>query len=42
VYRTADTTRVLSALLAAGTLTRVPERGRLSGDVLVELAASKP
>jgi hypothetical protein len=42
VYRTADTTRVLSALLAAGTLTRVPERGRLSGDVLVELAATKP
>jgi hypothetical protein len=38
VYRTSDATRVLTALLTAGTLTRTPERGRLSGDVMVRLA----
>jgi hypothetical protein len=36
VYRASDTVRVLSALLTAGTVARTPERGRLSGDVLIE------
>lgn len=35
VYRASDTVRVLNALLAAGTVTRDPERGRLGGDVLI-------
>lgn len=37
VYRAADTVRVLTALLAAGAVTRSPERGRLSGDVVIGL-----
>lgn len=37
VYRAADTVRVLNALLAAGTVTRAPERGRLGGDVVIAL-----
>jgi hypothetical protein len=35
VYRAADTVRVLTALLSAGAVTRTPERGRLSGDVVI-------
>lgn len=35
VYRAADTTRVLTALLSAGLVTRDPEHGRLSGDVVI-------
>ncbi|GAA4704041.1 hypothetical protein [Phytohabitans rumicis] len=35
VYRAADTVRVLTALLSAGAVRRTPERGRLSGDVLI-------
>ncbi|MFI5491498.1 hypothetical protein [Actinoplanes sp. NPDC051859] len=35
VYRAADATRVLHALLDAGTVTRRPEHGRLGGDVLI-------
>ncbi|MFC0527257.1 hypothetical protein [Phytohabitans kaempferiae] len=38
VYRAADTVRVLSALLTAGTVTRDPERGRLGGDVVIALS----
>jgi hypothetical protein len=37
VYRASDTVRVLNALLAAGTVTRDPERGRLGGDVVIAL-----
>ncbi|MDQ7906037.1 hypothetical protein RB614_16105 [Phytohabitans sp. ZYX-F-186] len=37
VYRATDTVRVLTALLAAGTVTRTPDRGRLGGDVLITL-----
>jgi hypothetical protein len=37
VYRAADTVRVLNALLAAGAVTRDPERGRLGGDVVIAL-----
>lgn len=37
VYRASDTVRVLNALLAAGTVTRAPERGRLGGDVVIAL-----
>lgn len=40
VYRSADTTRVLTALLTAGLISRTPERGRLGGDVLIELSAT--
>jgi hypothetical protein len=40
VYRSADASRVLHALLAAGALRRSPERGRLAGDVLVSLGPS--
>jgi hypothetical protein len=35
IYRAADTVRVLTVLLAAGAVTRDPERGRLSGDVVI-------
>jgi hypothetical protein len=35
VYRAADATRVLQALLTAGAVTRRPERGRLGGDVVI-------
>lgn len=35
VYRAADATRVLQALLAAGAVTRRPEHGRLGGDVVI-------
>lgn len=38
VYRPSDTTRVLTALLTAGVVTRQPERGRLGGDVLISAA----
>jgi hypothetical protein len=38
VYRATDATRVLTALLAGGLITRSPERGRLSGDVRIGLA----
>lgn len=34
-YRASDATRVLTALLAAGALSRQPERGRLGGDVVI-------
>ncbi len=37
VYRASDTVRVLGALLTAGTVTRTPEPGRLSGDVVISL-----
>ncbi|GAA4472610.1 hypothetical protein [Phytohabitans houttuyneae] len=37
VYRASDTVRVLNALLAAGTVTRDPDRGRLGGDVVIAL-----
>jgi hypothetical protein len=35
VYRAADTTRVLTALLSAGLIARNPAHGRLSGDVVI-------
>jgi hypothetical protein len=35
IFRASDTVRVLTALLAAGAVTRSPERGRLVGDVLI-------
>lgn len=35
VYRAADATRVLHALLTAGSVTRRPEHGRLGGDVVI-------
>ncbi len=35
IFRPSDTVRVVTALLAAGTVTRRPEHGRLSGDVLI-------
>jgi hypothetical protein len=38
VYRAADTTSVVTALLKAGQITRSPEAGRLSGDVLIAKA----
>lgn len=38
VYRAADATRVLQALLAAGSVTRRPEHGRLGGDVVIAAA----
>jgi hypothetical protein len=37
VYRTADATRALTALLTAGTVSRRPEHGRLTGDVIIGL-----
>jgi hypothetical protein len=38
VYRAADATRVLQTLLAAGSVTRRPEHGRLGGDVVIAAA----
>lgn len=38
VYRSADATRVLQTLLAAGSVTRRPEQGRLGGDVVIAAA----
>ena len=38
IYRAADATRVLQALLAAGSVTRRPEHGRLGGDVVIAAA----
>jgi hypothetical protein len=38
VYRAADVTGALTALLAAGTLARRPEQGRLAGDTLIRPA----
>jgi hypothetical protein len=38
VYRAADTTSVVAALLKAGLVTRTPEAGRLSGEVLIAKA----
>ena len=35
VYRAADATRVLQALLTAGSVSRRPEHGRLGGDVVI-------
>ena len=35
IFRPSDTVRVVTALLAAGTVTRRPEHGRLSGDVVI-------
>lgn len=35
VYRAADTAGVLTSLLAAGAVTRDPQRGRLAGDVII-------
>ncbi|XVU23599.1 hypothetical protein ACQPZJ_41140 [Actinoplanes sp. CA-054009] len=37
VYRAADATRVLHALVDAGTVTRSPAHGRLGGDVVISL-----
>jgi hypothetical protein len=38
VYRASDTLAAVTALLAAGAVTRSPERGRLGGDVLITAA----
>ena len=38
VYRAADATRVLQALLTAGSVSRRPEHGRLGGDVVIAAA----
>jgi hypothetical protein len=38
VYRAADTTRVLGAMVTAGTVLRTPEHGRLGGDVVIAVA----
>jgi hypothetical protein len=38
IYRASDTTRVVTALLTAGSVTRQPEHGRLSGDVVIAAA----
>jgi hypothetical protein len=35
VYRAADATRVVQGLVAAGSVTRQPEHGRLGGDVVI-------
>ncbi|HLL65335.1 MAG TPA: hypothetical protein VK453_06255 [Micromonosporaceae bacterium] len=40
VYRASDTLGALSALLAAGTVMRRPERGRLAGDVVITATGS--
>jgi hypothetical protein len=40
IYRAADATRALTALMSAGTLARSPERGRLTADTQIRLAAS--
>jgi hypothetical protein len=37
VYRAADATRVVQALLTAGAVRREPEHGRLGGDVVISL-----
>lgn len=42
VYRASDANRVLTALLAAGTVRREPGHGRLSGDVVIALAPTAP
>lgn len=39
VYRAADATRVLGALVAAGAVTRRPAQGRLGGDVVIGAVA---
>ncbi|SDY38750.1 hypothetical protein SAMN05444365_10297 [Micromonospora pattaloongensis] len=41
VYRPSDTTRVLTALLETGVITRDPEHGRLGGDVLIRPAPER-
>ncbi|HEX2771340.1 MAG TPA: hypothetical protein VHN18_02780 [Micromonosporaceae bacterium] len=41
VYRTADTVRAVTALLAAGQVTREPAHGRLGGDVLITAAPGR-
>jgi hypothetical protein len=38
VYRAADATRVVQGLLAAGSVTRQPEHGRLGGDVVITVS----
>lgn len=38
VYRAADATRVVQALLTAGSVTRRPDHGRLGGDVVIAAA----
>ncbi|WP_432835168.1 hypothetical protein [Dactylosporangium sp. CA-092794] len=38
VYRASDAQKVIVALLHAGVVTRVPEGGRLGGDVVISLA----
>jgi len=38
IYRASDTVRVLTALLSSGAVTRTPDHGRLSGDVVVGLS----
>jgi hypothetical protein len=35
VYRAADATRVVQGLIAAGSVAREPEHGRLGGDVVI-------
>jgi hypothetical protein len=37
IFRASDAVRAVTALVSAGTVVRTPERGRLSGDVLVRL-----
>ena len=37
IFRASDAVRAVTALISAGTVMRTPERGRLSGDVLVRL-----
>jgi hypothetical protein len=41
VYRAADTVRAVTALLAAGQVTREPAHGRLGGDVLITVAPGR-
>ncbi|GAB3155700.1 hypothetical protein GCM10027290_52360 [Micromonospora sonneratiae] len=36
IYRASDTLRAITAMLAAGRVTRTPESGRLAGDVIIE------
>jgi hypothetical protein len=38
IFRASDAVRVVTALISAGTVVRTPERGRLSGDVVIRLA----
>jgi hypothetical protein len=42
VYRAADASRVLHALIEAGAVRREPEHGRLGGDVVITPAPSRP